>query len=216
MTRYESERKRQDCLYEQQREQEAEEKARVLQELGRAKIQADAKLMAVYAAKRQAAEAEKQELQRQRELEEKQDLETKPGFLKARLKLVGDLGTVCKTYKKLVSNFTDTNFGKTRTDPKYLHDGWILGGLIKLTDCMAQPFKRSEDTYHCCALLRDCTCYLACDEKYKIEGRLSKDDRFAGIYKANPNFRREWIAFLRQLVGYVEMLYEDEDEAKKL
>ncbi len=130
---------------------------------------------------------------------------------KARLQLNEELGTVGKTYKRLVSRFTDTNFGKTRSSPDYLHVGQILGGLIELTDYMAtRPFKRSEDTYHCCQLLRDCTCFLACDEKYKRPGHLSKDDRFAETYKANPKFRRVWVAFLRQLVRYVEMLYEDE------
>jgi hypothetical protein len=168
-------------------------------------------------AKRQAEEAERQEWNRKRKLEEAQDLVAKDTWSAARLKLAGDLGTVGKTYQMLVSRFTDTNFGKKPSSPNYLHDGQILGGLIKLTDYMTtQSFKRSEDTYHCCELLRDCTCYLACDGKYKRPGRLSKDDRFAGIYKANSEFRREWVAFLRQLVGYVEMLYEGEDAAKNL
>jgi len=128
-----------------------------------------------------------------------------------------ELGTVGKTYKGLVSRFGDTNLITHPDSRSYLHVGQILGGLIELVNYMAtRPFKRTEDTYHCCELLRDCTCYLACDGKYKRPGRLSKDDRFAGIYKANPKFRRVWVAFLRQLVGYVEMLYEDEGEAKKL
>jgi hypothetical protein len=173
--------------------------------------------MAFWAEKRQAAQAEKQELQRQRKLEEEQDLVTKATWSEARLKLIQELGTVGKTYKSLVSRFGDTNRGKRRSSPDYLHVGQILGGLIELTDYMAtQPFKRSKDTYHRCELLRDCTCFLVCDEKYKRPGHLSKDDRFAETYKANPKFRRVWVAFLRQLVRYVEMLYEDEGDAKKL
>ena len=58
--------------------------------------------------------------------------------------------------------------------------------------------------------------YLACDDKYKRQGRLSKDDRFTGIYQGNYKFRRNWVAFLSQIVGYVEMLWEDKKADDKL
>jgi hypothetical protein len=170
LTKYESEDKRKDRLYQEQQEREAEEKARAVQELRLAKKLADEKVMAMYAAKRQAAEAKKQELQRQRELEEKQDLVLTNTISEARQKLIQELGTVGKTYKRLVSRFGDTNLITHPDSTKYLHDGRILRGLIELTRHMSQlnskrPFNRSEDTYHCCQLLRDCTCYLACDGK---------------------------------------------------
>jgi hypothetical protein len=151
---------------------------------------ADEEATAKRRAQDEEATAKRQELNRQRKLEEEQDLVAKDTWSAARLKLAGDLGTVGKTYKRLVSRFRDTNFGKLPYSPDYLHAGKILGGLIELTHYMAtRPFKRSEDTYHCCELLRDCTCYLECDDKYKRKGRLSKDDRFAGIYQVNPKFR---------------------------
>jgi hypothetical protein len=168
-------------------------------------------------AKRLAKDEERQELNRQRKQEEEQDLVTNATWSDARKELIQELGTVGKTYKRLVSRFGDTNLITPYGSKNYLHVGQILGGLIQLTDYMAtRPFKRSEDTYHCCELLRDCTCFLACDDKYKRPNYLSKDDRFAGMYKANPKFRRVWVAFLRQLVQYVEMLYADEAAAKKL
>ena len=90
---------------------------------------------------------------------------------------------------------------------------WV--GLAELADKMqTQRFYRTWDTYRCCEFLRDCTKYLACDGRYKREGWLSKDDRFTGIYKSNYKFRRSWVALLSQIVGYVEMLSEDEDKEK--
>ncbi len=160
---------------------------------------------------------------RQRRLEHAQseaaDLEAKNTWSAARMKLTGDLGTMRKTYKGLVSRKTDAvNFVRPYDSPTYVHDGRILLGLNELFEHMAKKsFKKTQDTYRCCEFLRDCTKYLAYDGQYKREGHLSKDDRFAGIYKGKYEFRRSWVALLRQIVEYVEMLYEDEgDENKKL
>ncbi len=99
----------------------------------------------------------------------------------------------------------------------YVHDGAILGGLNGLSVYMAtRSFSKRQDTFRCCEFLRDCTKYLAYDGQYKTY-YLTKDDRFAGIYKGKYEFRRSWVALLRQIVEYVEMLYKDEvDDNKKL
>jgi hypothetical protein len=138
----------------------------------------------------------------------------------ARLKLAGDLGTMRKTYEGFVSRFVEAtaNFFRRYDSPNYVHPGKILGGLNELSEYMAtRSFKKTQDTYKCCEFLRDCTKFLACDGKYQRPCHLSKDDRFAGIYKGKCEFRRSWVALLRQIVQYVEMLCEDEeDENKKL
>ena len=158
-------------------------------------------------------------LQRRTALENARDLEAKGAWKAARLKVTQDVRTVNKTYEGLASRLGDgvSNFVTAWNSPGYLHVGQILGGLIELSEYMAtKTFKRTEDTYQCCQLLRDCTVYLACDDKYKRKGRLSKDDRFTGIYRGGYTFRRTWVAFLSQIAGYVEMLWEDEEADNRL
>jgi hypothetical protein len=158
--------------------------------------------------KRIADEEERRELNRQRILEEAQDLLAEPAWTEARQKLVQELQTVHKTYERLAKRLGD--------EISNIPIGGILGGQIQLSHYIAtQTYKRTEDTYLFCQLLRNCTCYLACDDKYKREGHPSKNDRFKRIYKNNYHFRRKWVAFLSQIVAYVEMLYEHEEDAGK-
>ena len=68
------------------------------------------------------------------------------------------------------------------------------------------PDLREKDTYHWCLALHDCTKYLACDDRYKEKGWETTDDRFKGMYQNNYYFRRRWVAFLRQILEYVELI----------
>ncbi len=129
--RYENENKKADRLYEEakDREQEAKRQARKL---------AAEESRAAAEAERRASEGKKQELQRQRTLEEARDLEVQPGWSEERLKLAADLGTIRKTYEGIVSRVGDAmrraSFG--RGSSNYIFDGYILGVLMELSNYM--------------------------------------------------------------------------------
>jgi len=95
-------------------------------------------------------------------------------------------------------------------------EGDILLGLGMLSANWQRhfmTFERKEDTYYCCLTLQLCTKYLA-GNHVSDPYRPSKDDRFKGIYESNYQFRRDWVAFLRNVAAYVELMYlssEDED-----
>jgi len=217
LKRNESEKRKAERLKAQERRREEEAKRREKMRDEEAKRVADA-------AKKRVDDEKAQELLTQRIAEyaraEAADVAVKNTWSAARVKLADDLGTMCKTYDRLVSRFVEAtaNFFTPMNSPKYVHDGVILLGVNGLSEYMAtRSFSKTQDTYRCCEFLRNCTKYLACDGRYKRAGRLSKDDRFAGIYKGKYEFRRSWVALLKQIVEYVEMLYEDEeDENKKL
>jgi hypothetical protein len=87
----------------------------------------------------------------------------------------------------------------------------ILGALHSLVKYQQEfwvedPDIRRKDTYHWCLALHDCTKYLACDDRYKDKAWPSMDDRFKGIYQKHYFFRRRWVAFLRQIQKYVELI----------
>lgn len=142
----------------------------------------------------------------------------KVAWLEARAGLKRTLGTIRATYNRLDVNWSDVGY-KLRwhvpyNSPDYIHDGDILHGLDGLFQYIQREkkFEKAEDTYECCMTLHYCTKYLACDNEYKREGYRSRADNFSDIYEKNYKFRRNWVAFLRQIVTYVEMIYEDEDE----
>jgi hypothetical protein len=211
LTRNESEEHKAKRLKEEAKRREEEVKRR----------EEEAKRLAD-AAKRRAEDEKAQELRRQRIAEharaEAADVEVKEGWSEVRVKLAGDLGTMCKTYEGLVSRFGDAMRRAMHPhSSRYIHDGYILDALQELSTYMAgRPFKKTEDTVQCCLFLLNCTKYLACDGKYKRAGHLSKDERFTAVYQGKYEFRRNWVALLRQIVGYVEMLYEGEEDDKKL
>ena len=95
-------------------------------------------------------------------------------------------------------------------------EGDILLGLGMLSAHWQRnfmTFERKEDTYYCCLTLHLCTKYLACNHVAN-PSRAPKDDRFKGMYESNYQFRRDWVAFLRNVAAYVELMYlstEDED-----
>jgi hypothetical protein len=224
LTRNESEKRKAERL-------EAEERRRHEEAKRREKMRDEEAKRAADAAKKRAEDEKAEELRRQRiaeyALAEAADVAVSDTLWEARRKLAGELGKMRKTYERFVSRFGEdtANYFTPMNSPKYVHDGVILGGLNGLSEYMArrsssktqETFSKRQDTFRCCEFLRNCTKYLACDGRYKRAGRLSKDDRFAGIYKGKYEFRRSWVALLRQIVQYVEMLYEDEvDDNKKL
>ena len=135
--------------------------------------------------------------------------------LEAREKLRRDVDRMYSKYYNLVETLKENvmEFGRVLTG-RGIKDGEILDGLnILYNYSKDKKYERAEDTYQCCAALHRWTKYLACDDKYK-KTVASKDDRFKRIYLNNYNFRRKWVAFLRGVVDYVELMYEDKGERK--
>ena len=129
-------------------------------------------------------------------------------ILKARAKLKTDVGRMYSKYYNLVETVKENvlELGRVLTG-QGIKDGEILDGLnILYHHTRDKQFAPAEDTYQCCAALWRWTKYLACDDRYK-KAVASKDDRFKRIYRNNYNFRRNWVAFLSEIVDYVELMY---------
>lgn len=125
-----------------------------------------------------------------------------------RSKLVMTLGVMKSEYESLVASFRDSR-------REHLSDGRILKALWSLSLYQQGWWRqdadiRGKDTYLWCLALHDCTKYLACDDRYKDKSFPTKDDRFKGVYQNNYYFRRRWVAFLRQIVEYVELINKGE------
>ena len=124
--------------------------------------------------------------------------------LEARRALVITLWAMKKEYERRVASFLDSW-------REHVWDGKILKALWSLTLYQQgwyidDPDIRGKDTYLWCLALHDCTKYLACDDRYKDKSFPTKDDRFKGVYQKNYYFRRRWVAFLRQIMQYVELI----------
>jgi hypothetical protein len=135
--------------------------------------------------------------------------------LVARAKLRRDVDKVYRNYQGLVETVKENarELGRVLTGTR-IPDGEILDGLNILNHFLKDNmFLKGEDTMQCCAALRRWTKYLACDDKYK-KAVVSKDDRFKRIYRNNYKFRRQWVAFLREVADYVELMYNDKGEWK--
>ena len=135
--------------------------------------------------------------------------------LAAREKLRSDVYKGYSTYHDLVETVKEEVRGWWRgATGTGIKDGEILDGLNILWHYLKDHrFLKGEDTYQCCAALRRWTKYLACDDSAK-KAEASKDDRFKRIYLNNYKFRRQWVALLRGVVEYVELMYENEGERK--
>jgi hypothetical protein len=125
----------------------------------------------------------------------------------ARAELVITLKVMCREYNRRLVNFWIWE-GEESKEAK---SGTILGALKSLLVYeqgyyYQDPDTAASDTYHWCLALHDCTKYLACDDRYKEKGWVTKDDRFKGMYQKNYYFRRRWVAFLRQALEYVELI----------
>jgi len=171
--------------------------------------------------------AEKNALQRQRRIRFARTLG--PYEVQTRQELVHTLRAMKQEYEGLVFSFWDGDWAQKKLwRSEDLLPGNILGALGSLSDYQTEwwredPDIRKKDTYHWCLALHDCTKYLACDDRYKEKKWPSMDDRFKGIYKKHYFFRRRWVAFLRQIVGYVVLinagdwkLYEDVEELQMM
>ena len=88
--------------------------------------------------------------------------------------------------------------------------GHILTSLAHLISLKKVWIRRTEDTYYCCLALHRFTKYLACDDRHKDRFLPSKDERFKRAYVNNYGFRRRWVAFLKQIVEFVLLMYADE------
>jgi hypothetical protein len=117
-------------------------------------------------------------------------------------------------YKRRVTTFLDRDWVHDYVwSSKYERTGNILNSLDSLNKDQEKDWDvhdkniRINDTYQWCLALQHCTKYLACDDRYKMEtGYASKDDRFKKIYEKHYYFRRRWVAFLRQIQKYVELI----------
>ena len=135
--------------------------------------------------------------------------------LVARAKLRRDVDKVYRNYQGLVETVKENarELGRVLTG-RGIADGEILDGLNILNHFLkGKEYEKGEDTMQCCAALRRWTKYLACDDKYKT-AVASRDDRFKRIYRNNYKFRRQWVAFLRGVADYVELMYNDKGERK--
>jgi hypothetical protein len=126
----------------------------------------------------------------------------------ARGELVITYNVMRKEYWRLQA--ASVLFGESKEE-KQEWSGAILGALRSLFlyeqgYWYEDPDLKGKDTYHWCLALHDCTKYLACDDRYKDKSWPSKDDRFKGVYQNNSGFRRRWVAFLRQIMEYVELI----------
>ena len=131
--------------------------------------------------------------------------------LEARGELVITLRAMWREYNRLVASFWDREWLPESWQSKDEMSGVILGALRSLLLYqqgwyIEDPDIRGKDTYLWCLALHDCTKYLACDDRYKEKGWATKDDRFKGVYQNNYYFRRRWVAFLRQIMEYVELI----------
>ena len=130
---------------------------------------------------------------------------------RARGELVITLHAMWREYNRLVASFWDHEWLPEAMQSKEQMSGVILGALRSLLVYQQgwyrqDPDIRGKDTYLWCLALHDCTKYLACDDRYKKKGWETKDDRFKGVYQKNYYFRRRWVAFLRQIMQYVELI----------
>jgi hypothetical protein len=147
-----------------------------------------------------------------------------PSEVRTRQELVLALRAMKKEYEGRVRSFWDRDWVQDMLGTEHVWTGMILGALHSLVKYQQEfwvedPDIRRKDTYHWCLALHDCTKYLACDDRYKDKAWPSMDDRFKGIYQKHYFFRRRWVAFLRQIQKYVELInvgdwkmYSDVDE----
>ena len=130
---------------------------------------------------------------------------------RARGYLVIKLNAMWREYNRLVASWRDKEWVPESMQSKEQMSGVILGALHSLLVYQQgwyyeDPDIRGKDTYLWCLALHDCTKYLACDDRYKEKGWATKDDHFKGVYQNNYYFRRRWVAFLRQIMQYVELI----------
>ncbi len=128
-------------------------------------------------------------------------------FLKTRAKLRNTTHEIYKQYTRLLQTFKENVMEAFRVlREKTIRDGEILNGLRDL-DYYSQHYtaETERDTFECCVALHRTTKYLACDDSL-TEQEPSKDDRFNRIHRNNYHFRRKYVAFLSEIVVYVEMV----------
>jgi hypothetical protein len=127
-----------------------------------------------------------------------------------RKNLSDNVGEIYRKYQGLVNtvkeDFRSVGRFVTRTGIK---DGDILDGLNLLDHHLRdKQLAQEADTFQCCRALNLFTKWLA--GPYPFPAYLyvpSLDDRFKRIYNNNYKFRRLWVAFLTQIVEYIQLMH---------
>ena len=139
-------------------------------------------------------------------------------IMETRKKLSDNVDKIYSKYYDLVHTVKEDfrRVGRFVTG-KGIKDGDILDGLnILFHHLRDKHLEREEDTFQCCRSLNFFTKWLV--GGYPHPSYLyvpSLDDRFERIYKNNYKFRRIWVAFLSEIVEYIQLIHVHDPTPRK-